>query len=239
MHEANIHSENAFLTLTYNNANLPPNGSLKKSDLQRFFKRLRHHTGRQIRYYACGEYGDITNRAHYHACIFGHNFTDRKPFKRVGEHILYTSKQLTQLWGHGNTSIGELTFETAAYTARYVMKKTTGKACKRYVRLDEETGELIPLVQPYAAMSLRPAIGREWLEKYHGDIYNADKDFLVLRGKKLKPPKYYDKIYDIIDHDRMSSIKSQRILNAEPMTNDELRARAEITHARISSKTQI
>lgn len=119
------------------------------------------------------------------------------------------------------------------------MKKTTGKACKRYLRLDEETGELIPLVQPFAAMSLRPAIGREWLEKYHGDIYNADKDFLVLRGKKLKPPKYYDKIYDIINHDRMSSIKSQRILNAEPMTNDELRARAEITHARISSKTQI
>lgn len=236
-----MHDHNCFVTLTYNDANLPESGSLYKPHLQKFFKRLRKHFGSDtdIRYYACGEYGDNTQRAHYHACIFGIDFHDKIPFKRTGEHTLYISKTLNEIWGHGNTSIGDLTFETAAYTARYVMKKTTGKACKRYVQLDHETGELIPLVQPFAAMSLRPAIGRRWLEKYHGDIYNANKDFVVLRGKKLKPPKYYDTIYDNIDNDRLEEIKSQRIRNAEPLSNAELRARAKITHARMTAKTQL
>lgn len=238
-HEAKCHAENSFLTLTYNDAELPTDGSLHKPHLQKFFKRLRSRTGKEIRYFACGEYGDTTNRAHYHVCLFGHDFGDKKQFKRSGEHILYTSKILTELWGHGNTSIGELNFETAAYTARYSMKKIVGKGCKKYVKLDEETGEIIPLIQPFAVMSLKPAIGRTWLEKFHGDIYNADKDFLILRGKKLKPPTYYDKIYDLIDHDRLSAIKSQRIRNAEPMSEMELHARARITHARATTKTQM
>lgn len=241
LHEAHLHDHNCFVTLTYDDANLPESGSLYKPHLQKFFKRLRKHfgSGADIRYYACGEYGDHTQRAHYHACIFGIDFHDKIPFKRTGEHTLYVSETLNKIWGHGHTSVGDITFETAAYTARYVMKKTTGKACKRYVQLDHETGELIPLVQPFAAMSLRPAIGRRWLEKYHSDIYNANKDFVVLRGKKLKPPKYYDTIYDNIDNDRLEEIKSQRIRNAEPLSNAELHARAKITHARITAKTQL
>lgn len=239
VHESKTHKHNSFLTLTYDEKNLPPHGSLWKPDLQKFFKRLRKTIGTMVRYYACGEYGDITARAHYHVCLFGYDFPDKIFFRQNGEHRLYISNQLNDLWGHGNTSIGELTFETAAYTARYVMKKTTGKACKKYVRLDQETGELIPLVQPFAAMSLRPAIGKEWLQQYHGDIYNANKDFVLHKGRKLRPPKYYDKIYDTIDFDRMQAIKHQRIANSEGMTNAELRARAEITRARITAKTQI
>lgn len=239
VHEAQMHDENAFLTLTYNEQNLPAYGSLFKPDLQRFFKRLRKQIGASIRYYACGEYGDQTARAHYHVCLFGYDFPDKVQFRQSGTHRLYTSHKLDQLWGHGNTSIGELNFETAAYTARYVMKKTLGKACKKYVRLDEETGELIPLVQPFAVMSLKPAIGKEWLQQYHGDIYNADKDTVIIKGRKLRPPKYYDKIYDTIDNDRMQHIKKLRVTNAEGVTNEELRARAEITRARITSKTQI
>lgn len=132
VHEAQLHEENSFLTLTYDDEHLPENGSLHKPDLQKFFKRLRFHTGKEIRYYACGEYGEKTLRAHYHVCLFGHNFSnDRQPFRRIGEHILYTSKTLTDIWGLGNTSIGDLTFESAAYTARYVMKKQTGGLAKK------------------------------------------------------------------------------------------------------------
>lgn len=138
-----------------------------------------------FRYYACGEYGDKTQRAHYHACVFGIDFKDKIHFRRIGEHNLYISPLLNEIWGHGNTSVGNLTFETAAYTARYVMKKAIGKSLNNaYMNLDEETGELKKLVQPYAAMSLRPAIAKEWFKKYHRDMYNADKDFLHLRGKK-------------------------------------------------------
>ncbi|QXP08298.1 MAG: replication initiator protein [Arizlama microvirus] len=250
VHEAQLHDENSFVTLTYSDEKLPQWGSLRKSDLQKFFKRLRDHKG-PFRYYACGEYGDATRRAHYHACIFGIDFADKTHFRKIGEHNLYISAELEKIWGHGNTSIGALTFETAAYTARYVMKKGLGKQTNNYVRLDEETGEIIPLVQPYAAMSLRcnwrdendqlrtGGIGAQWLQKYHSDIYGHDKDFLVMRGKKLKPAKYYDKLYDKIDTAHMAEIKKQRIDNATEMTDNELRAREEITRARIINRRQV
>jgi len=238
IHEAALHTDNCFITLTYNDTSLPPNGSLYKPDLQKFLKRLRKQRG-QFRYYACGEYGDTTDRAHYHACLFGIDFHDKRHFRKIGEHNLYTSQQLNDLWGLGNTSIGNLTFETAAYTARYVMKKTVGRGCKRYVRLDEQTGELIPLVQPYAAMSLRPAIGRSWIEKYHGDIYGHDKDALMIRGKKMRPTKYYDKIYDRIDPDHMEYIRHQRIEKLTHPDDNTLRAREENARARVITRKQI
>ena len=250
VHEAQLHHENCFITLTYSDEKLPQWGSLNKGDLQKFLKRLRKHKG-PFRYYACGEYGDATRRAHYHACIFGLNFTDKTHFRKIGEHNLYLSAELTEIWGHGNTSIGDMTFETAAYTARYVMKKGFGKHAGNYVRIDEETGEIIPLTQPYAAMSLRcwwrdendklqkGGIGAQWINKYHADIYGHDKDFLVMRGKKMKPTKYYDKIYDKINTAHMAEIKEQRIENRPEITDDQLRAREKIARARTINRKQV
>jgi len=138
----------------------------------------------------------------------------------------------------GFCTLGDVTFDTAAYTASYVHKKLS-KGQHRYVRIDEEPGEIIPLVQPYAAMSLRPAIGRTWIEKYHQDIYGGDKDNFHHQGKTLRPPKYYDKIYDITHNDHLEAIKAKRRQNATGHTYQELRARAEITRARKKLKTQV
>jgi len=132
-----------------------------------------------------------------------------------------------------------MTFETAAYTARYVMKKGFGKHAGNFARIDEDTGEIIPLVQPCAAMSLKPAIGREWIEKYHQDIYGHDKDFLIMRGNKMKPAKYYDKYYDTIQPAHMAEIKEQRIDNRPEITDNELRAREKIARARIINRQQV
>lgn len=236
-HEAQLHQQNCFITLTYDDQHLPEHGSLYKPHLTDFWKRLRHHCG-PFRYYACGEYGETTQRAHYHACLFGIDFNDKTPLRRIGEHVLYISEKLTNIWGHGNTSIGSLTFETAAYTARYVTKKLS-KGQSRFVRLDNETGEIIPLVQPFAVMSLRPAIGSEWLHKYAKDVYGADKDSITVRGIKMKPAKYYDALYDKIDNEHMAVIKSKRANSFEGATDAELRAREKIAHARHSAKKQI
>lgn len=249
VHEAQLHKENCFITLTYADKHLPKDGSLNRDDLTQFFKRMRYHKG-PYKYYACGEYGDQTQRAHYHACIFGLDFNDKKHFRTIGEHHLYTSNTLNRMWGKGNTSIGALTFQTAAYTARYVTKKTFGKGCQRYVQLDETTGELLPLEQPYAVMSNgggrkadigfpRGAIAEQWIRKYNQDIYGANKDFIVQKGRKIKPPKYYDKIYDTINTEHLEEIKKQRIEKHEKETQQTQRARAKITHARIISRTQI
>lgn len=237
IHEASLHSQNCFLTLTYDEEHLPANGSLYKPDLQRFFKRLRKRKGK-FRYYACGEYGDTTKRAHYHGCIFGLDFEDKIPFRKSGEHTLYISEELNDIWGNGNSSIGELNFETAAYTARYVMKKGFGKMANKFQTLDETTGELTAIVQPYATMSLRAAIGKEWLEKYASDIYGADKDYIVVKGRKMKPAKYYDKLYDKINNDHMEHIKRRR-QDTEKPTEEILRAREKHAHAKSRGKQNI
>lgn len=150
----------------------------------------------------------------------------------------------------GNTSIGNLTFETAAYTARYVTKKLS-KGQSRYVRLDSDTGEIIPLVQPFAVMSLRSqyetpegnrkygGIAKEWFDKYHKDIYNANKDSIHIRGKKMKPTKYYDALYDKIEPEKHKKIKQKRTENIEELNYNQLRTREKITRARTTQKTQI
>lgn len=238
--EARLHHRNCFITLTYADEHLPRDRSLDKTHLQKFFKRLRKRMGR-FRYYACGEYGDHTKRAHYHACLFGLDFDDKIEFKRSGQNVLFYSQRLTDIWGYGHTSIGALTFETAAYCARYVLKKKTGLAKGQGLtyRLHEETGELCPVAQPYAVMSLRSAIAAQWLPQFKSDIYGADKDFLVLRGQKMKPPKYFDRLLDKIDPERIRRIKEKRIENREEKTLEELRAHEKITRARIIQRKQI
>lgn len=247
-HEAQLHTENSFLTLTIDDEHMPEDGSLDKRHLQLFFKRLRKSLNNKlIRYYACGEYGEKTRRAHYHVCLFGHDFSDKIQFTRRGDHTLYISPTLTQLWGMGQTSIGDLNFETAAYTARYVMKKQTGLAKGMYAQLDEQTGEIIQLQQPFAVMSLRcrgadgktGGIGSEWIRRYHKDIYNHEKDFIVMRGRKMKPARYYDEIYDTINPEHLAIIKAQRYKENEGQTQQQLDARASIAHARNKAKTQI
>lgn len=234
-HEAQLHKDNCFITLTYNDEHLPVNGSLDPNHLQTFFKRLRHHKG-PYRYYACGEYGDITQRAHYHACLFGINFDDRVNFRKIGEHQLQLSQELTEIWGHGNTSIGSLTFETAAYTARYVTKKLS-KGQNKYVRVVPDTGEIIPLVQPFARMSLNPAIGKEWLQRFHKDVYN--KDGIVIRGKTVPPTRYYDSLYDKIDSEHLAVVKSKRAQNHDGLTTQELNAREIKTRAKTFQRKQV
>lgn len=244
-HELQIHRYNCFVTLTYSDEHLPELGSLHKPHLQGFFKRLRHHMG-PFRHYACGEYGTETHRAHYHACLFGIDFSDKVPFKRSGEHTLYLSNTLQQIWGHGNTSVGSLTYETAAYTAAYIFQRTLGKGCPKYNHLDTETGELIALQQPFCTSSngggkalIKGGIGAQWLRTYHQDIYGHNKDFFYTAGKKLRPPRYYDKIYDSIDNEHMEEIKAIRRRNSTGLTSQELHTRDKIAHARTTVKRQL
>jgi hypothetical protein len=189
-----MHEENSFITLTYNDDNIPENGSLRKRDLQLFFKRLRKSLpNKRIRYYACGEYGEELGRPHYHACLFGHDFEDKEEieqqqharfknkFKTGIDHQVYRSESLEKVWQLGYSGIGALTFESAGYTARYVAKKITGNDAEKHYN-----GK----APEFAIMSRRPGLGLPWYEKFKGDVY--PKDFFTLRGIKMQPPLYYD-----------------------------------------------
>lgn len=213
VHENAMHEQSAFLTLTYAPERLPPHGTLVKKHVQDFLKRYRRWlNGKKIRYAYCGEYGEQKNRPHYHALIFGHDFNDKKELTKIGGHQLYTSLKLDELWTHGNCSIGNITFESAAYVARYVTKKITGKnATSHYGELiNTETGELTPRRIPeFFETSRRPGIGKPWLDKFKKEVYPLDE--VLMRGKLMKPPKYYDQLHKKVDEEGFAKTQRQRI----------------------------
>jgi len=199
VHEAHMHENNCFLTLTYNDENLPLDKSIDLVHIQKFIKRLRKkfvtNKQTQIRYFQCGEYGEQFARPHYHICLFNFIFPDETFYKYSNEIPLYTSQILEKIWGMGFCTIGKLTFESAAYCARYVTKKITGKnAEKHYEFIDPETGEIFYPDPEFATMSKVPGLGSTYLTKYQADIY--PHDYVIFRGKKMKPPKAYDREFE-------------------------------------------
>lgn len=221
VHEAQLHTDNCFLTLTYNDGSLPSGNTLVKKHFQDFMKRLRFkYKSNNIRYFHCGEYGETYKRPHYHAIIFGLDFQDKEIFSQQNGVNLYTSPSLQKLWPFGFSTIGNVTFESAAYVARYVMKKINGDlAAKHYESIIPETGEIIDRLPEYITMSLKPAVGKGWFEKFHSDVFPSDE--IILRGKKLKPPKYYDKLYDIVQPQNMIKIKGNRIKEGKKHKDDQ------------------
>lgn len=205
VHEAQLHEESCFLTLTYDPENIPhtppttrPNGytgmgSLRASHWPSFIRSLRQverrkakisrREPRNLRYYICGEYGETTHRPHLHALLYGRNFSeDRRPSSKTPTgNQLYRSKELEKLWGKGTVEIGDVTYQSAGYVAKYVDKKITGD------RAESHYGGRVP---EFSMMSRKPGIGAGWLEKWWTDVYPSDH--VVMDGKPQPPPKYYD-----------------------------------------------
>jgi len=233
-----LYQNNCFITLTYNDANLPPSGSLDLSHFQKFMKRLRKKYGAQIRFYHCGEYGEKFRRPHYHACLFNHDFEDKVLFKVDNKNALYTSSDLESLWPFGFSLIGDLTFQSAAYVARYILKKINGEpAANHYENVDLITGEIHELKPEYCTMSRRPGIGSAWIKKYNSDVYPGD--FVVINGKRMKPPKYYDRQYELTYPQDFASIRGMRVRNAKlhvvDNTPERLAVRENCQQARMSN----
>lgn len=227
MHEASLYDENCFITLTYDDDNLPYMGTLVPRDFTLFLKRLRKRFGSGIRYYMCGEYGDEYGRPHYHACLFNFRFPERIEWKRSGEHMLYMSPALDALWGKGLSCESDFTFETAAYTARYLMKKVNGDAKEdHYSRVDGD-GVIHNIVPEFARMSRRPGIGADWYKSFCADVHNGD--FVLYQGRKGRVPTFYDRELDKINPDKLVRLKRVRKVRARKHklnnTVDRLRVR--------------
>lgn len=185
MHEASQWKDNCFVTLTYGRDKLPEGGSLCYRDFQLFMMRLRWDIyPRRVRFFMCGEYGSATFRPHYHACLFNVNFADRVVGGTSGSgNVWFKSERLKKLWTHGIVSVQDLTPQTAAYCARYIMKKVTGDLAENYY------GDLVP---EFSRCSLKPGIGSAWFERYGRNVYAIDG--CIVDGDKLAPPRYYDKL---------------------------------------------
>ncbi|QXP08492.1 MAG: replication initiator protein [Arizlama microvirus] len=209
VHEASLYEDNCFITLTFDDQHIAEDKSLCKRDFQLFMKRLRKKFNTKIRYYHCGEYGENFGRPHHHACIFGFDFPDKEWLSRKDGVDLYTSEILSELWGHGYCTIGSVTFESAAYVARYIMKKITGEKAEEYY------GGRLP---EYTTMSRRPGLGKDWFKQFKSDVYPHDR--VIMRGNiQCRPPKYYDALYDLDNHEIMSILKGKRERRAKNNPN--------------------
>jgi len=210
VHESKMHDEKCFLTLTYNNENLPEGGTLVKKDLQDFMKRLREKIEPiKIRFYGCGEYGNKLSRPHYHVLIFGYSFPDRRLHainKKPGQQ-LFTSDELGKLWTKGFHLIGNFEQASAQYVCGYTAKKITGEDA------DEHYQGKLP---EFALMSRRPGIGHDWINKYSRDVY--PKDFFHIQGHTYRPFRYYDNHCEKTRPKTFKKVKERR--EAERIKND-------------------
>lgn len=238
MHEAQMHEHNHFLTLTYSDEHLPADYSVDVREFQLFMKRLRFQKGNGIRFFHCGEYGSKTFRPHYHAILFGCDISDLKRHKQNSQgDYLYRSEEIEKLWTKGHVLIGAVTTQSAAYVARYVLKKIGGKAAENhYRRIHPYTGEEVQVKPEYCTMSRRPGIGAAWYEKYKSDAYPSD--FVVLEGHKVAVPKYYDRQLEKEDQETLEDMKMYRRVKArrhkKDQTPERLEVREKVQLARIS-----
>jgi len=227
-----MHSECCFITLTYDDKHLPHGGSLYKCHFQNFMKLLRKRVGNPIQYFMCGEYGENFGRPHYHAILFGVDFPDKVLWKTSEAGNTYTSAVLEKLWHRGFCTIGAMTYESAAYVARYTFKKISGsKAPRHYQKIDPVTGEITRVLGEYVNMSLKRPIGKSWLTSFKSDVYPPDE--VIIAGKRQQPPKYYDKQLSEAEKTPIAARRKERAKASPDNTQARLDAREEVKLAHI------
>lgn len=229
-----------FVTLTYDDDHLPvmvddgskhimkgkgyssnyccKGATLFMKDSQDWLKRLRrnldYHYGIRsgVRYYLAGEYGSNTLRPHYHVCLFGVPTDSLVPIgkNKLGD-TLYDSDFISDTWKQGHVCVGKLNYATAAYTARYCLKKAQGK--------DNDFFDSMGVNREFVVMSRKPGIGVPYYEAHKEEIYKHDEIILPAQSKDkktvIKPPRYFDILYKADDPKRLAKIKADRALAAE------------------------
>lgn len=228
MHEATQHERNCFLTLTYDDDHLPEGRTLVLADWQNFAKKLRHKVG-PFRFFHCGEYGEQNARPHYHAIIHGHDFRASAAEHSVTRHgdQLWTSQTINECWDKGFHTIGNCTFESAAYVARYIMKKVTGQLA------DPHYGGRKP---EYTTMSRNPGLGSEWIRKFHSEVYPSDE--VIMRGVPCKPPKFYDRWLEKHDSALFDQVKESRAEGATERASDNTTERLAVKEAVLNARLE-
>lgn len=209
-----MHEKSCMLNLTYDDDHLPKHGQLYKEHLQRFFKRLRK-SGFKFRYVASGEYGEQTRRPHFHIALFGVDFShDRVLFGRSSNgDRTYISNAVSRDWTAGNHLIGSLNFESAAYIARYIMKKLKGPNVSPIPLATTEDGEIILPNPEFMLMS--KGIGKGWFRDYFMTDVFPTGSVITSQGSKAPVPRYYKNLLKELGHDLAIEMQFKQSVRAE------------------------
>lgn len=210
MLEHKYHDSSYFLTLTYDNDHIPKNpiydeytgevyaenATLVKKDLQDFMKRLRRayeYSGyeNKLRFFACGEYGSTTLRPHFHIIVFGLQLNDLRLYKRnFNGDNLYNSAFIEKVWKKGFSVVGEVTWQSCAYVARYIMKKHLGK--------DSDFYDVYNIEPEFTLMSRKPGIARQYYDEHKDELFY--QDFVSIPSndgsRRIYPPPYFEKLFE-------------------------------------------
>lgn len=221
MLEMKSHESSYFVTITYDDINLPINSfliedtgecgnmaTLVKRDFQLFMKRLRKAYAlkydNKLRYFAAGEYGNLSLRPHYHAIIFGLKLDDLVFYKNHNGFNLYNSPFLDDCWKKGYIVVAKANWETCAYTARYIMKKQKGESSDIYSTYNFEP--------EFSLMSRRPGIGRDYFDENYKTMF--DCDFISLSTPdgehQIRPSRYFKRLLEVFDEEKFLDIKTKR-----------------------------
>lgn len=197
--------------------------TLVPDDLKGFMKRLRRNFQREkgfdgVRFYACGEYGPKNMRPHFHLILFNCPLDDLVLHHKDRGYCYYSSEFLEKAWSeritvdgksvrvpYGFVQVCDFTYETAAYVARYMLKKHKG--------LDADFYEREGIAPEFTRCSRRPGIAYQYFEEHRDQIYDFDQiNILGGKGKVMKahPPKYFDRLFDVDNPEQMSMIKEKR-----------------------------
>lgn len=227
---------------------------VESSDFQKFMKRLRKsRTGDKIKYFQCGEYGRICKhgldlelvecpmcnhgRPHHHAILFNVAFPDIYQYDEKKGIPRYSSKELEDLWGFGFVDVGEVTFQSAAYTARYILKKVTGEKATDYYKSVDIYGEITNITPEYASMS--NGLGKGWLEQYKEDCFPSDEVPVPGHGIIKKVPRYYEELVKTENPEMIEEIKERRqkfkAENAEEYTPDRLMSKYKVKKSQVET----
>lgn len=185
--------------------------STELKDLQNWIKKIRdNHPNKNIRYMAAREYGTNTLRPHYHIIIFGLPL-DRELFVKIGNNAngdaLWTTPQLdneiskdcwsvrrplgdrtAKMYRAGNVIIGEVTFQSISYVARYTMKK----ANKDYKNDWWYNAQGLDI----EGISQSQDLGKWYYDQHKHEIYEIDLvPVLGKNGNLSRPPKSFDRLY--------------------------------------------
>lgn len=166
-----------FITLTYDSIHVPitENGLLTlsapaegvASHLQAFFKRLRkaHPPGTEIKYFAVGEYGDRTDRPHYHVILFGSQLSKIQP-----------------AWWYGKVHYGQVQPASVAYSLTYIFKRGHVPAFEGDDRSKERA---------YISKGLGLGYLTDEMRLWHKADLKERMYLNIEGGKKIAMPRYY------------------------------------------------
>lgn len=184
LYEAERASTGFFLTMTYEDENLPLSHEgypeLRKRDLQLFTKRLRKDNvlaiRNKLRYYSVGEYGTITHRPHYHSIMLN-----------LSETI---ARRLQNYWPHGFIHAGSVNAASIHYVTKYVINR----------EVDYPGRE-----PPFAHMSRNPGLGADYAVTHRAWHKDDMRNYTKVHGIQRRIPRYLkEKIFDRFDRNHLN-----------------------------------